>query len=211
VAIRRREAGEIGESAGSSPGRKPVAAGQPCGSLARVLARIFKEPRPEVLDLGPLCGQTVTYLAGRGARVSVEPFDPPHAVAAADPGDSPPAPPPIRFDQPDAQFSLVLAWELLDFLPPERMQDFAAEVLRVLRDGGWLFMFSRMSPPSGPEQPPRYRLLADDMLVRESTQLPARRRYASSTRDIERALKGFSIQGVQLQRNQMREFSALKV
>jgi len=198
-------------STGPSGGRKAVAAGQPCGSLGRVLARIFKEARPEVLDLGPLCGQTVTYLASRGARVTVEPFDPPHPVSAAIPGQEPPDPPPIHFDQPDAHFDLVLAWEHLDFLPPERMPDFAAEVLRVLRDGGWLFLFSRMASPTGPEQPPRYRMLADDMIVREPTDLPARRRWGSSTRDIERALKGFSIQGVQLQRNQMREFSALKV
>jgi hypothetical protein len=191
--------------------RTPVAAGQPCGSLARVLARIYKEPRPEVLDLGPLCGQTVTYLAGRGARVSVETFDPPLPLPPGEPDAVPAVPPPIHFDQPDKQFSLVLAWELLDFVPPERMQDFAAEVLRVLHDGGWLFLFSRMTPPSGLEQVPRYRLLADDVVVREPTQLPARRRWATSTRDIERALKGFSIRGVQLQRNQMREFSAVKI
>jgi hypothetical protein len=142
--------------------------------------------------------------------VSVETFDPPLPLPPGEP-DAVPAVPPIHFDQPDKQFSLVLAWELLDFVPPERMQDFAAEVLRVLHDGGWLFLFSRMTPPSGLEQVPRYRLLADDVVVREPTQLPARRRWATSTRDIERALKGFSIRGVQLQRNQMREFSAVKI
>ena len=191
-------------------GASPVTAGQPCGSLARILARIFKHPRPEVLDLGPLCGQTVTYLAERGARVSVEQFELPHPVVA-DHGDEPPPVPPIRFDQPDEQFDLVLAWEHFDFIPPERMPDFADEVARVLRDGGWLFLFSQMAPPSGPEQPSRFRLLADDMIVREPSGVPARRRWANSTRDIERALTAFSVEGVQLQRNQMREFSAVKV
>jgi cyclopropane fatty-acyl-phospholipid synthase-like methyltransferase len=186
----------------------PAAHGQPCGSLGRILARIFKQSRPEILDLGPLCGQTVTYLAERGARVSVEPFEPPNPVAE-DAVDPPPSPA-IRFDQPDGQFDLVLAWEHLDFIPPESVPEFAQEISRVLRDGGWLFLFSLMAKPSGPEPPSRFRLLADDLIVREGSGLPARRRWASSTRDIERALKGFSIQGVQLQRNQMREFSAVK-
>jgi len=199
MAMRRRTAGD------------PAVAGQPCGSLARILARIFKESRPEVLDLGPLCGQTVTYLAQRGAVVTVEPFDPPPAVPAAKPGEPAVEPPPLRFDQPDAKFDLVLAWEHLDFMPPDRLPDFAEEVLRVLRDGGWLFLFSLMAPTQGPDRMRRYRLLADDMIVREATELAPRRRWASSTREIERALKGFSIQGVQLQRNQMREFSAHKV
>jgi len=197
--MRRRTAGE------------PAVAGQPCGSLARILARIFKDPKPEVLDLGPLCGQTVTYLAQRGAVVTVEPFDPPNPVPAVKPGEPEIEPPPIRFDQPDSRFDLVLAWEHLDFMPPERMADFADEVLRVLREGGWLFLFSLMTPTSAPDRMRRYRLLADDMIVREDTDLAPRRRWASSTRDIERALKKFSIQGVQLQRNQMREFSAHKV
>ena len=133
------------------------------------------------------------------------------AESLDDHGDEPPPVPPIRFDQPDEQFDLVLAWEHFDFIPPNRLPDFADEVARVLRDGGWLFLFSQMATPSGPEQPSRFRLLADDMIVREPSGVPARRRWANSTRDIERALKAFSIEGVQLQRNQMREFSAVKV
>lgn len=158
-----------------------------------------------------MCGQTVTYLAQRGAVVTVEPFDPPLPVPKVKPGEPEVEPPPLKFDQPDSKFDLVLAWEHIDFMPPERMPDFAEEILRVLREGGWLFLFSLMAPTAGPDKMPRYRLLADDMVVREVTDLPPRRRWASSTREIERALKGFSIQGVQLQRNQMREFSAHKV
>jgi SAM-dependent methyltransferase len=212
VSLRRR-AGQIqGQASGSSAGKtRTTTTGQPCGSLGRVLARVFRESHPEVLDLGPLCGQTVVYLAQRGARVHVEPFEPPRSVPPAAPGEPAPEAPPIRLDHPDGKFDLVLAWEHFDFVPPERVPDFAREIRRVLRDGGSLFLLSRMSAPKGPERPVRYRVLADDMIARESTRLPARPRWTSSTRDIERALAGFSIEGVHLQRNQMREFAAIRV
>ncbi|MDX1387716.1 MAG: class I SAM-dependent methyltransferase [Acidobacteriota bacterium] len=183
---------------------------QPCGSLARVLSRIFRGGRPEVLDLGPMCGQSVVYLLERGAKVHVEPFEPPAPTPAKKPGKPAPQPKPLRLDQPDGRFDLVLIWEQADFVPPERLEDFGAEIGRVLKDGGWIFLMSQMKPQSESERPARYRLLADDMLVRETTDLPPRRRWAHATRDIERSLKGFSIHGVHLQRTQMREFSAFK-
>jgi hypothetical protein len=67
-----------------------------------------------------------------------------------------------------------------------------------------------MRPAAESEPPSRYRLLADDMIVREATDLPPRRRWVHATRDIERALAGFSIQSLHLQRTQMREFVAFR-
>ena len=101
-------------------------------------------------------------------------------------------------------------WEQIDFVPGERLKDFGAELRRVVKDGGWLFLMSHMKPEAETERPARYRLLADDMLVREITDLEPRRRWVHATRDIERALEGFSIQSLHLQRTQMREFVAFK-
>jgi hypothetical protein len=176
-----------------------------------VLARIFRTSHPEILDLGPMCGETVVYLARRGARVTVEPFTPPQPVPPRRPGQPPPDVPPLRIEQPDGKYQLVLAWEQYDFVPPERLTDFGAELRRVLDDDGWLFLFSHMKPESEADPPARFRLLADDMIVREESGMKRRRRWAHATRDIERSLAGFSIQSVHLQRSQIREFAALKV
>lgn len=183
---------------------------QPCGSLARVLARVYRESKPEVLDLGPLCGDRAVYLAGRGARVHVEDPEIPEPLPARRPGEVAPPVVPVRLDQPDAKFHLVLAWEFLDFVPPDRLQEFGAELKRVLRDGGWLFLFAHQKPPAEAEPVPRYKLLSDDLIVRDIPSGPARRRWSHPNREIERALAGLAVQGIQLQRSQLREIVVLK-
>lgn len=171
---------------------------------------MLREPKAEILDLGPLCGESVVYLAGRGARVTVEDFEPPPPTPPRQPGEIMIERAPIQFDHPDGRFDLVLAWELTDFVPPDRLPDYGAELRRLTRDGGWLFLLSHAHPQSQNEPLARYRLLADDLIVRESCDLPPRRRWVHPTREIERALVGFSVQGIHLQRNQMREVLALK-
>ena len=185
-------------------------AGQPCGSLARVLARVFRSSKPEVLNLGPLCGETVVYLAGRGARVHVEEFDPPAPVPMRQPGEPPTALKPFRLDQPTGRANLVLAWEMTDFIPPDRLAEYGDELRRLMADGGSLFLFSHQRPDAQNEPLRRYRVLADDMVVREVAGGVTHRRWIHPTREVERALAGFSIQGVQLQRNQMREIVAVR-
>lgn len=118
---------------------------------------------------------------------------------------------PIRFDHPDGMFHLVLAWELTDYVPPDRLAEYGMELRRVTRDGGWLFLLSHAHPESASQPLSRYRLLADDLMVREFCDLPAIPRYNHPQREIERALGGFTIQAIQLQRSQMREILALRV
>jgi len=194
-----------------APKTEPVAvAGTPCGSLGKVLARAFREPKAEILHLGPLCGDSVVYLASRGARVSVEDFVPPPPTPPRQPGEIMIEKAPIHFDYESGRFHLILAWELADFVPPDRLHDFGAELLRMTKDGGWLFLFAHAKPPSNLEPLTRYRLLADDLLVRESCETDPMPRYVHPNRDLERAFTGLSIQSIQLQRSQMREIVALK-
>ena len=207
----RREAEPSAPPKPSNPSEPAARGGTPCGSLARVLARVFREPKAEILSLGPLCGESVVYLATRGARVHAEDFEPPPCTPPRQPGEVPVEKVPIRFDHPYGKFHLVLAWELTDFVPPERLADYGEELLRVTRDGGWLFLFSHARPLSSSEPLTRYRLLADDRVVREVCDLPRHHRWVHPNREIERALTGFSVQGIQLQRTQMREILALKV
>jgi SAM-dependent methyltransferase len=120
---------------------------------------------------------------------------------------------PLVIPHPDRKFDLVLAWEHGDFVPPERLQEFAAEVARVLVPGGWLLMFSQDNPGStgDREDPPAcYRLTADDRLVRTTMPAPVRRRWAHPNRAIERALAPMSVQSIHLRRNRIREFLVRK-
>lgn len=210
MTIRRRATEVQGERIPLPGTRGATHSKRTCANLGRAITQILKEPAPEILDLGPFCGETVVFLAQRGARVHVESFEPPPPIPPRKRGDPPPVFPPLRLDQPDQKFNMILAWEQGDFVPPERLNEFGTEMERVLKEGGWLFLFSLMRPREKVEAPARYRLVADDGVVREATKERRRRRWDHSTRDIERALKGFSIQSVRLQRDQMREFVALK-
>jgi hypothetical protein len=157
----------------------------------------------------------VVYLAGRGARVSVEAFEAPLPVPPRDPRrpDEPVAPkPPLRFDQDDAAFHLVLAWEHLDFVPPERLSDFGAEIHRVLVAGGYVLLLARnVAADKAPDpgrwrRPGRFRLFGDDKMLREVEDGPERQRWVHPNREIERGLSPLRVQGVHLRRNQVREF-----
>lgn len=188
----------------------PPPAGQPCGSLARVLARAFREDKPEILDLGRLCGESAVYFAGRGSRVHIEPFDPPPPIPVRKPGEPPVDVEPFRLDLEDRRFHLVLAWETVDFVPPDRLVEYGQEIRRVLREGGWLFLLAHQKPEAEREPIPRYRILADDLLVREIGEATVHRRFTHANRDIEKALVGLSVQGIHLQRSGVREIVAQK-
>jgi hypothetical protein len=188
-----------------------AAAGQPCGGLGRALARAFRDGKPQVLVLGPLCGESVVFLAGRGARVHVDQVELPEPTPKKQPGEPPVAVAPVAIDHATGSFDLVLAWEILDFVPPDRLHEFGAEIVRLLKFGGQLIVFAHQKPPSEYAVIPRYRLLADDLIVREEPAGASLRRYVHPNREIERAIAGLSVQNIHLQRNQMREILALKV
>lgn len=209
MAFRARTVEPAPRPAASVP--SPVAAsGQPCGGLGRAVARAFRGGKPQILVLGPLCGESAVFLAGRGARVHVDEIELPEPAPARLPGEPPARLRPVVFDHPDGAFDLVLAWEVLDFVSPDRLQEFGAEIVRVLRIGGQLVFFAHQKPAAERTVIPRYRLLADDLIVREEPATPLLRRYVHPNREIERAIVGLSVQGIQLQRNQMREILASK-
>ncbi len=187
---------------------------QACPGLARALRRILsKAGQPEVLDLGQFSRSAALYVARRGARVHVEQFEPPPPTPrrSKTPGETggAVAKEPLRIPQPDGKFDLVLAWEHGDFVPPDRLPDFAAELGRILAPGGWLVMYSQDNPGANgltDEVPACYRLTADDRIVRTPGAGALRRRWAHPNRAIQRALEPLAVQSVHLQRNRVREF-----
>jgi SAM-dependent methyltransferase len=186
-----------------------VPAAQACPTLERALEATFRDPSPRILDLGPFSGDTVVFLADRGARVSVEEFEPPPPTS---PDDEAPRTEPIHVDHPDGEFDLILAWEWWDFVPKERAPEFGVELRRLLKDGGRLLLFSLndSQPKSVPSPLHRYRVVDEKQVFRTLVPDSSRPRWFYPTREIERLLAPMSIQALHLHRNQMREFLANK-
>ena len=178
--------------------------GSRCSGLEKALHFVLRRENPRVLDLGPMCGETVTYLAGLGARVTVTEFDAPRETRL-------PEEKPLVFDQPNSSFDLVLAWEHIDFMPTERTKEFAAELRRVLTADGWIFLLSRASSPQTATTRSRFRVLDRNRVARERLEKEAPRpRFVHTTRALEDALSGFLIEGIHLRRNQVREVVATR-
>jgi len=194
---------------------------QKCPGMARALQRILSErEQPEVLDLGQFSRSAAVYLANRGARVSVEDFVPPspkrkkrRTTDGNGEKTETPRAEPVVIPHDDGKFDLVLAWEHWDFVPPERLAEFAAEVDRILAPGGWLVLYAKDSPGAEAgreEQVGGYSLTADDRMVRLPAAGPARPRWTHPNRAIEQALAPLSVQAIHLQPNRIREFLVRK-
>jgi hypothetical protein len=187
----------------------PTPTPEVCQMLGRALERALKSPRPEILDLGSRCGESLVYLAGRGARVTVGEIDPPRpdpigrSLARGEPG---PLLPPIRIEAPESRFNLVLLWEWIDFIPPDRLAEVGGQISRRLEKGGLVLLLSRAVRTTGAdERPRRYRVLSDRDVRPEPVKGPALTRYLHPTREIQRAFAPLSLVGIHLQRSQIRE------
>lgn len=202
------------------PGLNPEAVeGFVCKGLKKALERVFRLQRPEILNLGPLCGDSVIFLAGKGARVHVDEFVPPPPAPPRVQGKPAPPAPPVQLVHPENAFHMVLAWDLVDFTPPGSLPTVGPELARILKPGGWLFLLSQANRAGaalaggGQEQyskPGLYRILNDSQVIPGTVARQGRmRRWIHPNRDLERALAPLRIQGTHLLRNQLREYTAL--
>lgn len=190
-----------------------VEPGTTCPSLVKALGRVLRQEKPRILDLGSQCGATAVALANRGAHVTVdEVCFPEEAPPRESDDETPVAAPPYRLEYEDGSFDLILAWEMFDFVDPVRLDEVGRELGRILAPKGWLLLFARSSGRHNPEPEalPLYRMTAEDRLIREEFPGPLRPRWAHPTRRVEAALKPLQVQGIHLQRNQLREFLSVK-
>jgi len=188
-----------------------VQPGTACPSLVKALGKILRDDRPRILDFGSQCGATAVALANRGAHVTVDEVSFPEPTPEAD-DDDPVETPPYKLDHDDDAYDLILAWEMFDFIEAGRLQEVGNEFARILAKNGWLLLFARNSGRNepAPEALPRYRITAEDRLIREACEGTRRERFTHPTRTVEAALKPLKVQGIHLQRNQLREFLSVK-
>lgn len=111
--------------------REPAEGTYESPAVRRIVERLARTEAPSVLDLGVLSGETVTALAGLGARVHVhDVMTPLRERLATGAGDGADLLAELKL-LPESM-DVVLAWELLDFLPlPEARR-------AVTRLGRWL-------------------------------------------------------------------------
>ena len=192
------------------PGSRDV---RPCPTLAKALKMIGALDKPRILDIGPLCGATAVFLANRGARVCVEDFTPPPPLPKKTPDGEVTPVEPFVIDQPTDGYDLVLAWEAIDFTPPDRLEEVVGELKRLVRENGLLLMLSRNSTGARKvveDIPGRFRVEAEDRVRREPSGTQTLPRWVHLNREIERVLRPLSVQGIRLQRDQTREILAIR-
>lgn len=129
-------------------------------TLGMFLSRLARTDRAEVLDLGPVSGQSIGFLAGRsGFRLRVEDI---YRQAAEgfnlELVDS--------LELPLGFFDGVLLWNLLDCFPPAPGRRLVERLFVALKPGGLVLVFcDRLS---GPGQAKQFNLLGPEgVLIRE--------------------------------------------
>lgn len=121
--------------------------GYETNTMAQLVDRLKEVDRPEVLDLGPLSGSNLDFLAGQmGFRVRVDDLSRDsegHLDRAAE-----------RLDLPSNHFHGILVWDLLDHLDPEAVRPLVKRLWAALRPGGLLMAFfgQRLTPRARVQQ-----------------------------------------------------------
>ena len=107
-------------------------------TLARFLDLLFARPAAEVVDLGPVIGQNITFLGERvGCKIHVEDlFSDIDRHIQNDKLDQLPEFLGGRFSLPDSSIDAVLGWDVFDYLAPMAATALASELMRILRPGG---------------------------------------------------------------------------
>ncbi len=173
----------------------------PTNVLRPLLARLRAIRRPQVLDLGLLCGDNVAYLGRRGCRVYCN-------SEARSPGLENGSLDVAGLDYAPNTFDAVLSWDLFDLVERTRAEAVLQILTTVLKRGGYLMaFFSFALPGKGPLL--RYRILAEDRVAYEVVP-PALPHHRYQNREILELLAGYEIRSSCYLKNLVREILAVK-
>ncbi len=160
---------------------------------SRMMNRYFeflaKYDRPEILDLGPVCGSNISFFLDRGSKLHVcDVFSP---LAR---GEQQPAGPAERIlsmlDYKESSLDGIHAWDLFDHLNDDLLSSVVPKLHALLKPHGLLIMLASNS--SNPQPHPLFCLMngSDGAVLHTATdyRLPF---YHRSNRDIDRGMKPF--------------------
>lgn len=170
-------------------------------AFKRIAERLARAERPDVLDLGVLSGDAVTTLATMGARVHVYDLITPLRES-------------LRLGPPDAKalladlkilpesLDVVLAWELLDFLPMAEAQQAVLRLHRWLKPKGLLLAVFHAASARATH---RFRLTGDGLVKMERVAPLSEACPARTNSEALSIFSGFTLLHSALMRTQIRE------
>jgi len=181
--------------------REPVAGSYESEAARRVFDRVARSHRPEVLDLGVLCGETVSTLLEMGARVHVHDVISPlsRLKKGAEPdADALLADLKILPESLDA----VLAWELMDFLPMAQARRAAGRLAHWLKPRGYVMAIFHTASA---REAHRFRLSRDGLIRMEPAGPLPEACQARTNNEALSLFSGFTLVHSSLTRTQIRE------
>lgn len=181
--------------------KEPAEGAYESPAFRRIAERLARADRADVLDLGVVSGDSVTTLAGMGARVHV------HDVVTPLRGR-------LQQGSPDAKallsdlkvlpesLDVVLAWELLDLLPMAEAQQAVVRFRRWLKPKGLLLAVFHAVSASAIH---RFRLTGDSLVEMEAVAPLLEPCPARTNSEALSVFSGFTLLHSALMRTQVRE------
>jgi len=183
-----------------SPGLKEALAGVPSDGSCRVL------------DLGPAVAGNVDFLSAFASKMQIADF-----LAGVDPNASPLNPDLERgmqalrnlVDSAGGTFRLVLAWDVLAYLPSHRVGDLIGVLAELCRPDARLHAIVPTTETM-PAVPNRYRIVDEENLVYEPVTTDLRGAPELPPNTVDRLLQGFKIEHSFVLRHGVREYVATR-
>jgi hypothetical protein len=190
----------------------PQAETQPSPGLEAALAGVPSDGSCGVLDLGPAVSGNLGFFSTFASRVQiVDLFGVGSANAAAPEPDLEPGMQVLRDLVPLASgtYHLVLAWDLLAYLPSHRIGDLIGALAELCRPEARLHAIVPTTELI-PAAPRRYRIVDGESLVYEQVATDLRAAPELPPNAVDRLLEGFEIEHSFVLRHGVREYVATR-
>jgi len=174
-------------------------------ALRALLDELPEDRSSRVLDLGSASGRNVDFLSQYACKIQIEDL---YASLPVADGEAPEVPPPFErilvFD-PAAQFDVILAWDLLDYLDRESIRALVSYLARFCRPNSLLLAFSSTQKEIA-ERPVRFRFVDGDTLEYDLDSPNKRTGPRYTPRDLTHMFAGFRVQQSFLLKNGIQEY-----
>ena len=167
------------------------------------------QPQQAILDLGSACQSNLSFITGRGCKLYAEDLFRASLRAPVPRSGQPPLPEAASFFREnltyaEGQFTGILCWDLLDFLPEHLLKPCIENLYSFLQPGGNLLAFFHTGSPGQDAPVCQYRIHSADTLEVTGKEAGKLRRHFNN-RAIENLFRNFSSLKFYLSRDNLRE------